>query len=175
MAYVETLAGMQVNLDLNADGTLKAGNVEKRYTAHMDGEPRPDSVVRDVLTPETFAALIPSQAALLLRVAALQQECSEKAARISELEAVQAVQTSATDANGVPHTVSDLQARRALLAAGMLPAVEAAVSAAGGDTLLYWERSLVVRRDSPFIATMGTVLGLSAETIDGLFIAAASL
>lgn len=76
---------------------------------------------------------------------------------------------------GVPPAVTDIQARMALLAADLLPAVEAAVASAGGDAAIYWERSLVIHRDSPFIAAMGAALGLTGEQIDGLFVAAAQL
>lgn len=75
----------------------------------------------------------------------------------------------------VPESVTDLQARVALAAAGLLPAVEAAVAAAGGATAIYWDRSLTIRRDSHFIATMGAGLGLSPAQIDALFVAAAAI
>ena len=76
---------------------------------------------------------------------------------------------------GVPSFVSDIQARKALRAAGLLPAVEAAVASAGGDTAIYWDRSLTVHRASPFIAAMSAALSLTPQQVDSLFIAAAQL
>jgi len=72
----------------------------------------------------------------------------------------------------VPEAVTDLQARLALEEAGLLATVEVAVEAAGGATKLYWDRSLVIRRDSAFIASVGSAIGLSAAQIDALFVSA---
>lgn len=79
----------------------------------------------------------------------------------------------------VPETVSAAQARLALLAAGLLDPVDAAVAAAvsGGNRALgvWFEYATEWRRDSPHIAALGPALGLSSAQIDDLFVAAAGI
>lgn len=71
--------------------------------------------------------------------------------------------------NPVPQTVTPRQARLALNAAGLLDAVNAAVNAAGGETLITWEYATEVLRTDPLITTLGVALNLSSTQIDGLF------
>lgn len=75
--------------------------------------------------------------------------------------------------------VTPRQARLALLAAGKLAAVEAALAAMPGVTgeaaRIDWEFALEIRRDDPLITAVGHVLGLSDEDIDTLFIQASTL
>lgn len=73
----------------------------------------------------------------------------------------------------VPAEVTDLQARLALIAAGKLSAVEAAVASADEATRAWYDRALTWRRDSPIIAALAPVLGLSSSDLDALFIDAA--
>lgn len=75
----------------------------------------------------------------------------------------------------VPLSVSPLQASRALLAAGLLDEVEAAVAAADRETQLAWEKATAVERYSPFVATLAAALSLSDAQVDQLFIDAAAL
>jgi hypothetical protein len=83
------------------------------------------------------------------------------------------VNPAAGEANDVvPAEVPQWQARRALLDAGLLDAVEAAVAAATRDVQIVWEYAPNIVRNSPFIAAMGPALGLSDAQIDALFIAA---
>lgn len=72
----------------------------------------------------------------------------------------------------VPKSVSPYQARVALHAAGLLPAVQAAISAAPVPAQLAWEYATVFERHSPFIEALAPMLGLNDAQIDGLFIAA---
>jgi len=72
----------------------------------------------------------------------------------------------------VPQAVTPLQARKALLAAGMLAQVEAAVAVGPPEARLAWEYGLEVRRDSPLIAAMAAALGLDGTAVDQLFVAA---
>ncbi|MEH2525874.1 MULTISPECIES: hypothetical protein [unclassified Bradyrhizobium] len=69
----------------------------------------------------------------------------------------------------VPPFVSPKQARLALLAAGLLDQVEAAVAAEGRATQITWEYATEVNRTDPLIATLGQSLGLTDEAIDQLF------
>ena len=79
----------------------------------------------------------------------------------------------------VPQAVTMRQARLALLAAGKLTTANAAIAAMPGTdgdaARIEWEYAHEVRRDSPLVAGMGAVLGLTSEQLDGLFIAAAAI
>ena len=79
----------------------------------------------------------------------------------------------------VPAEVTMRQARLALLAAGKLAAVNAAINALPDPpktaALIEWEYSNAVRRDSQFVALLGPALGLDAAGLDALFIAASNL
>lgn len=79
----------------------------------------------------------------------------------------------------VPAEVTMRQARLALLAAGKLAAVNAAINALPDPpktaAIIEWEYSNAVRRDSQFVALLGPALGLDAAGLDALFIAASKL
>lgn len=75
----------------------------------------------------------------------------------------------------VPATVTPLQARRALRAAGLLATVNAWVGAQDEDTQDAWEFASVIERNGPIVVGAGAALGLSETQIDALFIAAAQL
>jgi len=79
----------------------------------------------------------------------------------------------------VPAEVTMRQARLALLAAGKLAAVNAAINALPDPpktaALIEWEYSNAVRRDAQFVALLGPALGLDAAGLDALFIAASKL
>lgn len=71
------------------------------------------------------------------------------------------------------------QARLALLGAGLLETVDAAIAAMPGAegeaARLQWEFRQTVRRDSQLVAQLAPVLGLSDEQLDALFTQAAGL
>ncbi len=79
----------------------------------------------------------------------------------------------------VPDEVTMRQARLALLGAGLLDDVEAAIDAmsdpAKAAARIEWDYSNTLRRDHPLVATLGAGLGLSAGQLDDLFIAAGAL
>lgn len=72
----------------------------------------------------------------------------------------------------VPVAISPLQARRALLAAGLLDDVEAALAEAPRETQLAWEYAVELRRDDPMLIAVAAALGLTEEQVDALFLAA---
>lgn len=85
-----------------------------------------------------------------------------------------------TGAPLVPERVSMRQARLALLAAGKLASVSAAIEAIPDATQreaarITWEYSTEVQRHNGLVSQLGPALGMSAGQIDNLFIAAASL
>lgn len=79
----------------------------------------------------------------------------------------------------VPEEVTMRQARLALLGAGLLAGVDAAINAmpspAKEAATIEWEYASGVRRDSPLIGALASALGLSSAAVDGLFISAATL
>ena len=76
----------------------------------------------------------------------------------------------------VPQEVTMRQAQRALLDAGLLDAVEAAINALPDPprraALIDWTKSSTLRRDSQFVAVLAPGLGLDAAALDALFVAA---
>jgi hypothetical protein len=72
-------------------------------------------------------------------------------------------------------SVTPRQARLALLQAGLLDQVQAAVDAAGGATKITWEYALEIKRTDPMITAIGSALNLAPEQIDNLFQLAATL
>jgi hypothetical protein len=72
----------------------------------------------------------------------------------------------------VPDVVSRFQAKAALSAAGLLPAVEAALADADPLAQLAWAEAIEFRRQSPTILALATALGLTDAQLDDLFIAA---
>jgi len=79
----------------------------------------------------------------------------------------------------VPRSVTMRQARLALLAAGKLGAVDAAIASLPSPqkeaAQIEWEFSSVVERDRPLVQTLGPALGLSESELDQLFITAVAL
>ena len=75
----------------------------------------------------------------------------------------------------VPQSVTPAQAKIALSRAGKLAAVEAAVSAAGGETKIWWDEALSFDRSSPVIAALGGAIGLTSADIDALFVTASKI
>lgn len=79
----------------------------------------------------------------------------------------------------VPEAVTARQARLALLGAGKLDDVEAALAQMPGPqgraAQIEWEYAVEIRRDSPLIAALAPALGLTMEQVDDLFRAAEGL
>lgn len=79
----------------------------------------------------------------------------------------------------VPTSISMRQARLALLGAGMLAQVDAAIAgmagAAGDAARIEWEYATTVDRTSPLVAGMTGALSLTSAQLDALFIAGAAL
>lgn len=75
----------------------------------------------------------------------------------------------------IPQVVTMRQARLALLAAGLLPTVAAAVAAADDVARIEWEYAQEVRRDWPTLLGLQGAVGLSDGQLDALFLAASDL
>lgn len=79
----------------------------------------------------------------------------------------------------VPQVVTMRQARLALLGAGLLAQVDAAIDALPepqkSAARIEWDYSSEVHRSRAFVQQLGHALGLSDEQLDGLFTQAAAL
>lgn len=80
----------------------------------------------------------------------------------------------------VPVSVSMRQAKRALLAAGLLDLADQAIAGIPDDTArraaqIDWTSATDVRRDWPLVASIAQALGLTDQQIDALFVAASQL
>ena len=78
-----------------------------------------------------------------------------------------------------PSEITMRQARLALLGAGKLAAVGAAIAAMPepqkSAANIEWEYSNTVQRHNGFVAALGPALGLTADQIDALFVAGSAL
>lgn len=79
----------------------------------------------------------------------------------------------------VPQIVTMRQARLALLGAGKLAAVNAAINALPSPTkeaaMIEWEYSQEVQRHNGFVSLLAPVLGMTEADLDALFVAGAAL
>ena len=75
----------------------------------------------------------------------------------------------------IPQVVTMRQARLALHAAGLLDAVNAAITQAGGAAAIEWEYAQELKRDHPLVVSLTPTLGLTSEQLDALFMQAATL
>lgn len=81
--------------------------------------------------------------------------------------------------SGPPTVVTMRQARRALLDAGLLAAVDDAIAqlpgVEGDAARIDWEFAATVERASPLIASLSEALGLDEAVLDALFAAAGQI
>ena len=81
--------------------------------------------------------------------------------------------------NPVPQSVSMRQARLALLGAGLLSAVDAAIAAQAeplkSQIEIEWVYATEIDRNWPTLLALAPALGLDSEDLDNLFIAASQL
>lgn len=79
----------------------------------------------------------------------------------------------------VPQIVTMRQARLALLGAGLLEQVDAAINALTEPdktaARIEWDYSSEVHRSKPFVQMLGAALGLTSQDLDNLFTQAAQL
>lgn len=75
----------------------------------------------------------------------------------------------------VPTTISMAQAQLALLAAGHLDVVEAAMGSMPRESQIIWRKANTVQRGDPLVAQMAPLLGLDAAGVDALFLAGSKL
>ncbi len=94
-------------------------------------------------------------------------------------EEAAAIRQAALAAVSVPTSVTMRQARLALLSAGLLSNVNAAVAAMpgleGDAARIEWEFSGSVERNRPLVLSLAGILSLTPQQLDDLFITAATL
>ena len=71
--------------------------------------------------------------------------------------------------------ITPRQARLALLAAGLLDAVEAYIATQSRAVQLEWEYASEIRRDNALLTTAAAALGMTNEQVQALFTRAATL
>lgn len=95
------------------------------------------------------------------------------------VDALTAEQIEAKRVAAVPKVVTMRQARLALLGAGLLPGVTAAINAMDSPqkegAQIEWEYSQTVERNRGFVLLLGAALGLTELQLDNLFVAAGAL
>ena len=104
---------------------------------------------------------------------------ADKDAQIVALEA-QVAELAPPTVNGVPQVVTRRQARQALLLAGLLDSVQAAISAIQDTTQrrlaqIEWDDSQNFERQRPLLISLATGLGLTSAQLDQLFVTASGL
>ena len=79
----------------------------------------------------------------------------------------------------IPSVVTMRQARMALLQAGKLAKVEAAIQALPSPqkeaALIEWDYSSEVHRNNPFVQMLASAINLSVAEMDALFVTASAL
>lgn len=79
----------------------------------------------------------------------------------------------------VPYSITQRQARLAMLNAGIYQQVQSAIAAMPGTdgeaARITWEFASSIDRDFPLVAQLSASLGLTSEQVDQLFIDAAKL
>lgn len=79
----------------------------------------------------------------------------------------------------IPDSVTQRQARIALLRAGLMPTVTAALAAlpgqAGDEARIAWEYAQEIRRTDPLVSALAGALSLDSTALDTLFKTAAAL
>jgi len=91
-------------------------------------------------------------------------------------EEVAAWEAEEPEPPGVPAKVSMRQARLALLGAGLLSTVQAYMDNDATEAVrIEWEYAVDIHRSRDLVEGIGTLLGLTSEQIDDLFIAARAI
>lgn len=95
---------------------------------------------------------------------------SQQAAALAKLQSID------MNATHVPQSVTNYQARAALIGANLFDQVDAVVTAST-DKLVKaaWDYSTTISRTSPFITLLQGTVNLSDAQVDALFVAAAAI
>lgn len=72
----------------------------------------------------------------------------------------------------VPQQVTMPAGRIAMERAGVLSTIDTAITALGGESLMWWQTSAIIRRNFPLVETMRVAQGWTVSYVDQLFITA---
>jgi len=72
-------------------------------------------------------------------------------------------------------TITPLQAKLALLGAGLLDTVEAMIAGSDRATQIAWVEAISFNRSSALLNAMAAALGMTSEQLDELFLAASKI
>jgi len=173
-------------------GALKGASIKLFDTVmQREGDAQPVAVagaagfpLTDIMTALQSGAVISMDAAnasLVTVQAALDAANVTLAANQSVVDGLNAKIQALTPppAPAIPVQVTMRQARIALLRAGYLTQIDAAIAAltgaAGQEAQITWNSSSTVRRDNPLLAQIASTFGLTSAQLDGLFTLAATL
>lgn len=167
-----TKARLHANIALASSGAVLYAD-DAAYVAHVCASAGLDTLPDSAADSYAAQYAGKSIAALELELVAAVQVASDQYGSNGQPD------TPVVTVAGVPAKVTMRQARRALLGAGMLGAVNAAIAAMPGiqgeAARIDWEFSSDVLRNQPLVLTLGPTLGLTGAQLDGLFIVAAKL
>jgi hypothetical protein len=197
MALTQTKTLNEFFVRLTDDGTNVQGvHVSEREAIQSDGveissrilSPRGVSVqdatalgdIGNAINLAALASLSDKDAQIAQLQADLNTANGALTSAQTEIQALRDKYEVPATVNGVPQRVTMRQAQLALLAAGKLDAVDAAIAAIPDVTQrmsaqITWEKSSAVERSNPLIAMLAGPLGLDDATLDALFIAADKL
>lgn len=72
----------------------------------------------------------------------------------------------------VPAFVTKAAGKIAMERAGVLTTIDTAITALGGESLMWWQNAAIIRRDFPLVETMRVAQGWTNDYVDQLFITA---
>jgi hypothetical protein len=131
---------------------------------------------------ERDAAIASKQLAESYLALAISDKATALAAKDAEIAALEAqvAELAPPAIGGVPQVVTRRQARQALLLAGLLDSVQAAISAIPDTTQrrlaqIEWDDSQNFERQRPLLVSLATALGLTSAQLDQLFVTASGL
>lgn len=106
-------------------------------------------------------------------------EAREQKERDATPEEVAEIESRKNAPPPVPERVTMRQGRLALLQAGLLSQVSAAIDSLTGEekqaALIEWEYSSAIERRGPFVQNISAALGLTSDAVDALFVQAQTL
>ncbi len=159
----------------DGDQVLKVSETQPEPVGD-DGFPLADLLDQTALSAiEAANAAIAEASQLRSENESLAESLVAQTSEINSLKQQLAQYQATTDENGVPLSVTRLQAKAALLGAGLLAQIEAFVASADDMTQLAWREASTFDRRSLLVIGLANEFGLSDEQLDALFIAASQV
>jgi chromosome segregation ATPase len=174
------LDSCQASVDAAQTALTEAGAVEGAdTTAQQDALSAAQATLESAKADLAKAKAPPDTATAHAKQIRAQIEQCQAQIDQSGMTMTQAEMDAIINAPVVPQTVTMRQARLALLGAGKLALVDAAIDSMPepqkSAARIEWEYSNEVQRHNSFVSALGPALGMTSAQIDQLFIAAAKL